>query len=170
MEHKLITNEEIEKTLKRVASEINSTYNEVTLLVCLTGGVYTAIDLSKQLTIPCKLEFVKASSYGSAEISSGIVEVKWLSKEKGADLGDVIIVDDICDTGRTLQHLKAYLELNYKYSSLKTFCLLDKPSRREVDIESDFKGITIEDKFVYGYGLDVDAYKRNLKDIWYHED
>ena len=162
---KLITNTKIQARLEEITEEINKKYNEVTLLITLTGGVYTALDLSKYITIPCKLELVKVSSYGAAEESSGIVELKYISKDKGADLGNVIIIDDIYDTGNTMDFLLKYIKANYTYKTLSTMVLLEKPARREKELDITFTGFTIDDLFVYGYGLDLDEYERNVKDI-----
>ena len=162
----LLTEREIQDRLKYLAYEISSKFDEVTLLITLTGGVYTGIDLSKYITIPCKLEFVKISSYGN-EQDQGIIELKWMSVDKGKDLGNVIIIDDICDTGNTLDYLIKYINNNYKYSSLNTLTLLDKPSRREVMVPLNYKGFTINNLFVYGYGLDDRGYERNITNISY---
>lgn len=161
---KLIDNEKIQERLKEIAGQIDKDFNEVTLLVTLTGGVYTAIDLSKYLTIPCKIEFVKISSYGH-ERHAGIIDLKWISVTKDENLGNVLIIDDIFDTGNTMDYLVKYIENNFKYDSINTMVLLDKPSRRQKPREINYIGFTIEDKFVYGYGLDLDDYKRNLTDI-----
>ena len=162
----LLTEREIQDRLKYLAYEISSKFDEVTLLITLTGGVYTGIDLSKYITIPCKSEFVKISSYGN-EQEQGIIELKWMSVDKGKDLGNVIIIDDICDTGNTLDYLIKYINNNYKYSSLNTLTLLDKPSRREVMVPLNYKGFTINNLFVYGYGLDDKGYERNITNINY---
>lgn len=162
----LLTEREIQDRLKYLAYEISSKFDEVTLLITLTGGVYTGIDLSKYITIPCKLEFVKISSYGN-EQDQGIIELKWMSVDKGKDLGNVIIIDDICDTGNTLDYLIKYINNNYEYSSLNTLTLLDKPSRREVMVPLNYKGFTINNLFVYGYGLDDKGYERNITNISY---
>lgn len=166
--NKLISSEQIQERLKQIAKQIDSDFNEVTLLVTLTGGVYTAIDLSKYLTIPVKLEFVKIASYGH-ERSAGIIDLKWMSVRKGEDLGNVIIVDDVFDTGNTMDYLVKYLENNYTYESINTMVLLDKPARREKPRNIDYTGFVIEDKFVYGYGLDLKDYKRNIMDILWVE-
>ena len=164
----LIKEKQIQKRLKEIADEINKNYQEVTLLVTLTGGVYTAIDLSKYITIPCKLEFVKISSYGH-EQEQGIIELKWMSINKGRHLGNVIIVDDVFDTGNTMTYLVKYIKNNYTYDNLDTFCLLYKPARRnpEVELNLTYTGFVIGDEFVYGYGLDLKEYDRNLTDILY---
>lgn len=164
----LITQDKIQTRLKELADEINKNYTEITLLVTLTGGVYTAIDLSKYITIPCKLEFVKINSYGH-EQEAGIIELKWMSINKGRHLGNVIIVDDVFDTGNTMTYLTKYIKNNYTFDKLDTFCLLDKPSRRnpDVDLTLTYTGFVIGDEFVYGYGLDLKDYERNLTDILY---
>lgn len=161
----LFTENEIQERLKFLAYEISKKYDEVTFLVALTGGVYTAVDLSKYLTIPVKFEFVKISSYGDNE-ESGIVELKWISATKGTNLGNIIIVDDICDTGKTLDYLLKYLKNNFEYTSLESLTLLDKPSRREKFINPEYVGFKIENKFVIGYGLDDKQYDRNQTSIY----
>lgn len=164
----LLTEEEIQERLKDLASTISQNYDEVTLLVALTGGVYTAIDLSKYITIPVKLEFVKISSYGNGK-ESGIIDLKWMSATKGKNLGNVLIVDDICDTGKTLDYLIKYVKNNYEVTSIKTLTLLDKPQRREVDVPLDYKAFSIDNLFVYGYGLDDCEYERNCKQVYIKE-
>ena len=162
---KLLTNEQIQTRLKEIANEINNRYNEITLVVTLTGGIFTAVDLSKYITIPCKFEFVKVSSYGHSEVSSGIVELKYMSKEKGSHLGNVLIIDDIYDTGNTMDYLIKYIQNNFTYSALDTMVLLEKPARREKELNITYTGFTIDNLFVYGYGLDLDDYERNVTDI-----
>lgn len=162
---KLLTNEQIQTRLKEIANEINNRYDEITLVVTLTGGIFTAVDLSKYITIPCKFEFVKVSSYGHSEVSSGIVELKYMSKEKGSHLGNVLIIDDIYDTGNTMDYLIKYIQNNFTYSALDTMVLLEKPARREKELNITYTGFTIDNLFVYGYGLDLDDYERNVTDI-----
>ena len=162
----LINREDIQKRLKEIADKINNSYDEITLLVTLTGGVYTAVDLSKYITIPCKMEFVKISSYGH-ERQAGVVDLKWISCNKGEHLGNVLIIDDIYDTGNTMDYLIKYIRNNYTYNKLDTMVLLEKPERREKHLDITYIGFTIENKFVYGYGLDLDDYKRNITDIEY---
>lgn len=164
----LITQDKIQERLKQIAEQINEKYDEITLLVTLIGGVYTAIDLSKYITIPTKLEFVKVSSYGH-EQEAGIIELKWISKPKNSHLGNVLIVDDIYDTGKTMDYLIKYISNNYTYSCIDTLVLLDKPFRREKSIDITYTGFKIKDEFVYGYGLDLKDYERNLLDIKYFE-
>lgn len=161
----LLTEKEIQERLKFLAYEISKKYDEVTFLVALTGGMYTAVDLSKYMTTPVKFEFVKISSYGDNE-ESGIIELKWISATKGTNLGNIIIVDDICDTGKTLDYLLKYLKNNFEYNSIECLTLLDKPSRRENFIDPDYIGFKIENKFVVGYGLDDKQYDRNQVNIY----
>lgn len=160
----LITQNQIQKRLKEIASQINKKYDQITLLITLTGGVYTAIDLSKYITIPVKLEFVKISSYGHAK-EAGIVELKWISAKKGTSLGNVLIIDDIYDTGNTMDYLTKYISNNYEYTCLDTMVLLDKPYRRQKFLTITYTGFKIKDEFVYGYGLDLQDYERNRLDI-----
>lgn len=166
--NKLISNEQIQDRLKELAKEIDSKYDEVTLLVTLTGGIFTAVDLSKYITIPVKFEFVKVSSYGHDQ-EAGIIELKWMSAKKGEHLGNVIIVDDIYDTGNTMDYLVKYLKNNYTFSCIHPLVLLSKPARRQKEVDVKYIGFTIDDKFVYGYGLDLKDYDRNKTDILYVE-
>ena len=168
MDKVLFSSSIIQDKLKLLGQVISKNYDEITLLVALTGGVYTAIDLSKYITIPVKLEFVKISSYGNDENSS-IVDLKWISVDRGNDLGNVLIVDDICDTGKTLDYLIKYIKNNYKYNSLRTLTLLDKPSRRTTDVKVDFSGFLVDNVFVYGYGLDDKGYDRNKLNIYHKQ-
>lgn len=165
---KLIDSEKIQERLKEIAKEIDSNYDEVTLVVTLTGGIFTAVDLSKYITVPVKFEFVKVSSYGH-EQEAGIIELKWFSAKKGEHLGNVIVIDDIYDTGNTMDYLLKYIKNNYEYSALDTMVLLDKPYRREKETNITYTGFKIKDEFVYGYGLDLKDYDRNLVDIMYVE-
>ena len=150
----LYTEQEIQDKLKSLAEKLNQTYDKVTLLITLTGGIYTGIDLSKYLTIPVCLEFIKVSSYGNKQ-ESGDISFEWTSIKKGSDLGNLIIVDDICGTGKTLVYIINYVKSNYKYNDIKTLTLFDKPCRREKNIKPDYFGFTYPTKeFIYGFGLD----------------
>ena len=162
---KLITQEQIDKRLKEIAAQISKDYDEATLLVTLTGGIYTAVDLSKYITIPVKLEFVKISSYGH-EQNAGVIDLKWISAQKGTNLGNVLIVDDVFDTGNTYDYLLKYLKNNFTFSSINGMMLLDKPYRREKQNDIKYVAFKIKDEFVYGYGLDLKDYDRNLVDIY----
>lgn len=167
--NKLITQEQIQQRLKEIAEDINKSYDEITLLIVLTGGVYTAIDLSKYITIPCRLEFVKISSYGHNE-NCGVIDLKWISVKRGQHLGNLLIVDDVFDTGNTYDYLLKYCFNNFTFDEIGGIMLLDKPYRREKDAHIKYVGFKINDEFVYGYGLDLKDYERNLTDIYFVEE
>jgi hypoxanthine phosphoribosyltransferase len=124
-------------------------------------------ELAKYITVPVAMEFMVLSSYGNEQTSSG--EVKAL---KDTDISvegkNVLIVEDIIDTGRTMHHLKHLLSERHP-ASLAICAMLDKPDRRVVEVQTDYTGFTIEDKFVLGYGLDYEQYYRNLRYIAYVE-
>ena len=164
----LLDEGKIQTRLKFIASMISRKYDKVTMLIVLSGGVYTGIDLSKYITVPCKLEFVKVSSYGNNE-ESAIVELKWMSANKNTHLGNLLIVDDVCDTGKSMDYLLKYIRANYTFDSLSVMTLLDKPSRREKEVKLDYRGFEIDNLFVYGYGLDLSGYDRNKTYIAYKE-
>ena len=133
---------------------------EVHLICILKGSVFFVCELAKRITVPVTIDFMQVSSYGAETKSSGVVR---LSKDLDEPLQDknVIIVEDIIDSGRTLSHLvKLLSQRNPKTMTLCT--LLDKPSRRVVDVEVEYTGFTIPDEFVVGYGLDYDQKYRNL--------
>lgn len=165
----LFNESQIQDKLKYLAYKISKEFDKVTLLITLTGGVYTGIELSKYLTIPVKLEFCKVSSYGD-EQDSGIVELKYISIDKGSELDNILIIDDICDTGKTLSYLIKYINNNYTFNSLQTLTLLNKQGRREVeDLQLDYIGFNIDNLFVYGFGMDDKGYERNQNKIYYKE-
>ena len=133
---------------------------EVHLICILKGSVFFVCELAKRITVPVTIDFMQVSSYGAETKSSGVVR---LSKDLDEPLQgkNVIIVEDIIDSGRTLSHLVKLLgQRNPKTMTLCT--LLDKPDRRVVDVEVEYTGFTIPDEFVVGYGLDYDQKYRNL--------
>ena len=148
--------------IKELGEEISRDYAGKTVyLICiLKGSVYFTCELAKRITVPVVMDFMQCSSYGAATKSSGVVK---LSKDLDMAITgrDVIIIEDIIDSGRTLSHLKNLLGQRGP-ASLKICTLLDKPDRRVVDVEVDYTGFQIEDKFVVGYGLDYDQLYRNL--------
>ena len=158
----LIPEEKISARLKEMGEEISRDYagKELTLVCVLKGGAYFMIELSKYITIPVKMEFMQASSYGSATRSSGNIKiVKDLDEPV---IGrDVLIVEDIIDSGRTLSCLESLFN-DRKPASLKIATLLDKPDRREVEVKVDYVGFVIPDAFVVGCGLDYSQNYRNL--------
>lgn len=160
----LVSSQEIRAMVERVASQINNDYadEEVVLIGVLTGGYVFTADLARHLTMPVIVDFVQVSSY-KGQNSTGVLTFK---KDVSLDIAgkNVIIAEDIIDTGFTLKCLKEKL-MERNPNSVKICTAFDKPSRRTADIKPDYKGITIPDKFIVGYGLDYDGAYRNLKDI-----
>jgi hypoxanthine phosphoribosyltransferase len=164
----LFTEEKINSEVKKLADTLNNTYKDEDLyLICvLKGSVMFMTDLSKYLKMPLKMEFIRLSSYGSNFTSSGKVNAVDISLP---DLNgkNVLIVEDIIDTGHTAKFLIDFINLNFKVKSLKFCSLLDKKIKREVDINADYYCFEVDDKFLVGYGLDYDGYYRNLPYVGY---
>lgn len=158
----LLNEEEVDARIKAIGEQISKDYEgrEVHLVCVLKGGTFFMCELAKRITVPVSMDFMSVSSYGSETKSSGIVKiVKDLDEPlKGKD---VIVVEDIVDSGRTLSYL---LEMLYDRGpkSLKLCTLLDKPDRRVVHVDVDYTGFQIPDEFVVGYGLDYAQKYRNL--------
>ncbi len=162
----MITTEEINRRLDELAAQINADYagKTVSLICILKGGVTFMVDLARRLTINVEYDFMDISSYGNEMVSSGVVKIMKDLDEPITDK-NVILVEDIIDTGRTLERLRTHLS-GQKPASLKVCTLLDKPGRRVVpNMTPDYIGFTIEDKFVIGYGLDYAQRYRNLNYI-----
>ena len=161
----LITRDELAEGIKRVADEINRDYKgrSVHLICIIKGGVFFMTELSKYLDMDVTMDFMAVSSYGSDTVSSGVVKII-KDLDEPLEGRDVIIVEDIIDTGYTMEYLMELLR-DRKPASLKLCAMLDKPSRRVTDIKPDYLGFTIEDKFVVGFGLDYDQKYRNLNYI-----
>ena len=165
IERILITKEEMKKRIEEIAKQLDEEYKDRNpIMVCiLKGAVMFFSDLTRAMTIPLAVDFMAISSYGAGTRSSG--EVKMIKDLDNKIEGrDVIIVEDIMDSGYTLSYLKKTLQSRCP-RSIKVCCLLDKPSRREVDIQPDYVGFEVENLFVVGYGLDYDQKYRNLPDI-----
>lgn len=165
----LYTEEEILKRAKELGEEISRDYEgeEVVLLCTLKGAILWMADMMKAIDLDMQIDFVSASSYGSSQTSSGVVKI---TKDVDMDLfnKNVIIIEDIVDTGITLKYLRDYLaKRNPK--SVKICTMLDKPSGRTAEIEADYVGFTVDDLFIIGYGLDYDQRMRNLPYISYLE-
>ena len=158
----LVTKEDVEKRISEMADEINRAYAGKSLhLVCvLKGGAFFMCELAKHLNMPVSLDFMSVSSYGSATKSSGVVKIVKDLDEPIKDK-DVLVVEDIVDSGRTLSYLMEMLR-DRGPKSLHLCTLLDKPERRVVEVNVDYTGFQIPDKFVVGYGLDHDQHYRNL--------
>lgn len=165
MEHKikvLVSEEEVNRRIKEIGEQISKDFEgkEVHLICVLKGGVFFTCELAKRITIPLSLDFMSVSSYGAGTTSSGIVRIV-KDLDQPLEGKDVIIVEDIIDSGRTLSYLMDILKKrNPKSMTLCT--LLDKPERRVVDVKVDYVGFNIPDEFVVGYGLDYDQKYRNL--------
>ncbi len=166
----LISRDEIAKAVNRLACEIKRDYQgkQPLLIGVLKGSFVFMADLIRQLDLPLELDFIRLSSYGAARGSSGKVRIVQGVKTriKGRD---VLVIEDIVDTGITTSFLFDYLRKR-KPASLKLCALTDKPSRRRVPVSIDYLGLSLPNKFVVGYGLDFDQRFRNLPDIYALED
>ena len=166
----LISRDEIAKAVDKLASEIKRDYEgkQPLLIGVLKGSFMFIADLIRQLDLPLELDFIGLSSYGGAMESSGRVRVVKGVKTpiKGRD---VLVIEDIVDTGITISFLLDYLKKKQPVS-LKLCTLTDKPSRRRVPVPIDYRGFTVPNKFIVGYGLDCDQRFRNLPDIYALED
>lgn len=158
----LISEERIDKRVRKIGAQISKDYEgkNIKLICILKGSVFYTCELAKRITVPVALDFMSVSSYGSGTKSSGHIEIKKDLDESIEGL-DVIIVEDIIDSGNTLSRLIPILKAR-KPASLKITTLLDKPDRREAEVKVDYVGFEIEDKFVVGYGLDYDQKYRDL--------
>lgn len=158
----MLSEEEVDVKIKEMADQISKDYEGKTVhLVCvLKGSVFFVCELAKRIKVPVTLDFMSVSSYGKETKSSGVVKIiKDLDEPlKGKD---VLVVEDIIDSGRTLSYLLELLR-DREPNSLHLCTLLDKPDRRVVPVEVDYTGFEIPDKFVVGYGLDYDQRYRNL--------
>ncbi len=158
----LLPEEELCDRIKELGAQISKDYQgESVLLVCvLKGAAFFACELAKRITVPVTIDFMATSSYGSGTVSSGSVKIK---KDLDTDVAgqNVIIVEDIIDSGNTL-HFLSQLFKDRDAKSVRLCTMLDKPDRREIDVPVDYTGFTIPDQFVVGYGLDYDQKYRNL--------
>ena len=165
IEKVLLTEEQIKARIKELAEQITADYDgKCPLLVCiLNGASIFYINLICELDMPLTMNFMRISSYGGGTESSGNVRILYDLEQDITDK-DVIIVEDIIDSGNTLYKLTNTLAKRGA-ASIKTCCLLDKPSRRQVDIDADYVGFVVPDEFLVGYGLDYDGIYRNLNFI-----
>jgi len=161
----LIPADRLQARVRELARQVEADYRQsgVLLIGVLKGALMFMVDLARGLDLPVELDFMAISSYGNATESSGVVRIL-----KDLDMSiegrHVLIVEDIVDTGLTLHYMQDILKARFP-RSLRTACLLSKPSRRQVDVKVDYIGFTIEDRFVVGYGLDYGEKYRNLPDI-----
>jgi hypoxanthine phosphoribosyltransferase len=165
--HSLLTPEQIASIVKDLADRISNDYSgkELVLICILKGAFIFLSDLIRNLHIPAQIDFVRLASYGSGTKTSGRIEIT-KDIEISIEGKDVLIIDDIIDSGRTLQFLRDRLALANP-RSVKICALLDKKARREVEIEADYIGKEIDDVFVVGYGIDFNEDYRNLPEIAY---
>lgn len=158
----LVTEEQIQQRVKELGEEVSKDYaNRKLLLVSvLKGSIVVMADLMRAITIPARIDFMSVSSYGSGVKTSGVVRIL---KDLDIDITgyDVLIVEDILDSGMTLSYLISVLEKRNP-KSIEILTLLDKPGRRQVEVRAKYIGFEIPDKFVVGYGLDYDELYRNL--------
>ena len=158
----LLPEEELASRIEELGAQISKDYEgETVFIVCiLKGAAFFACELAKRITVPVIIDFMATSSYGSGTVSSGDVKIK-KDLDMSVEGQNVIIVEDIIDSGNTLHFLgNLFKERNAK--SVRMCTMLDKPDRREVDVPVDYTGFTIPDQFVVGYGLDFDQKYRNL--------
>lgn len=164
----LFSEEQIQNKIAELGRKLNEIYKDEELyLVCvLKGSVMFMVDLSKHLKMPVRMEFIRLSSYGSGFTSTGRVSAVDIALP---DLNNknVLIVEDIIDTGHTAKFLMDFIHHNFKPKSLKFCSLMDKKCKREVDIDADYYCFEIDDKFLVGYGLDYDGYYRNIPYVGY---
>ena len=158
----LLTEEQILNRVKELGKAISEDYNDKDLIVVgiLKGSVIFASELIKNITIPCEIDFMAVSSYGRSTETSGIVRIL-KDLDYGIEGKDIIIVEDIIDSGVTLDYLLKYLKAR-KANSIEIVTLLTKPSRRMVDINVKYCGFEVQDEFLVGYGLDYAEKYRNL--------
>ena len=161
----LINEKELDEITTALATRINEDYKDsqkpIILITILKGSLIFAADLMRKLDLPVELEFMKVSSYGAGTKSSGEIRIHLDLVREELEKYNIIVIEDIVDSGRTLSRLTELLK-NRNANSVKTCTLLDKPSRREVNFTPDYVGRQIEDEFVIGYGLDYNEKYRNL--------
>ena len=163
IDHILVSEEALKAKVTELGAQISRDYagKQLLLVSILKGGVVFMADLMRAVTIPCAIDFMVVSSYGGSNtMSTGLVKI---IKDLDADLSgkDVLIVEDILDTGITLSNLMPMLKMRNP-NSVRLCTILSKPSRRKAEIEPDYLGFEVPDEFVVGYGLDYDEKYRNL--------
>ena len=158
----MISEEEVEARIAELGKQISEDYagEQVHLLCILKGSVFFTCELAKRITVPVTLDFMSVSSYGDGTSSSGIVKIV-KDLDETIEGKNVIVIEDIIDSGRTLHYLLSVLQKRNP-RSMKLCTLLDKPDRRVKEVEVDYVGFAIPDEFVVGYGLDYAQKYRNL--------
>ncbi len=165
--HPLLSQEQVATIVRHLAERISKDYGGRELvLVCILKGAFMFLsDLVRHLRIPVQLDFVRLASYGTGMKTSGSIEIT-KDIEISIEGKDVLIIEDIVDTGRTLQFLKDRLSLANPHS-VKICALLDKKARREVEVEADYLGTEVDDVFIVGYGIDFNENYRHLPEVYY---
>jgi len=167
--HEYLSEEKITKRIAEMGAQISEVYGDepVCLICILKGSIFFTVELAKRITSPVELEFMCVSSYGAGSTSSGVVKI---TKDLDVSIEgkNVLVIEDIIDSGRTLSYLLQNLKTRNP-KSLRLCTLLDKPDRRVVDVAVDYVGFEIPDEFVVGYGLDYAQKYRNLPYIGYVE-
>lgn len=161
--------EELQKRIKEVAEQIDKDYegtDEIVIISVLKGAIFFTVDLVKKMKTPITLEVMQVSSYTGTESTGNIIVKKDL--DNSIEGKHVLIVEDIIDSGRTLKYLKEYLQTKNP-KSVKIAVLMDKKERRVVDIDVDYTGFVIPNKFIVGYGFDYDEKGRNIPYVGYLE-
>lgn len=158
----LLSEEEVDARIKAIGEQISKDYEgkQIHMICVLKGGTFFMCELAKRITVPVSLDFMAVSSYGGDTKSSGVVKIV-KDLDDAIQGKDVLVVEDIVDSGRTLSYLMDMLR-DRQPASLKLCTLLDKPDRRVIDVPVDYTGFQIPDEFVVGYGLDYDQKYRNL--------
>lgn len=158
----LLTEEQIKKKVNEIGAKISEDYKDKDLILVsvLKGSVVFMVDLMRAVTIPCQIDFMYVSSYGSGTKTSGVVKIE---KDLDTDLQgkNLLLVEDILDSGMTLHYIQGMLK-DRGTNSIKIATLLDKPKRRQAEVYADYSGFQVPDKFVVGYGLDYNEKYRNL--------
>ncbi len=158
----LLSEEEVDARIKAIGEQISKDYEgkQIHMICVLKGGTFFMCELAKRISVPVSLDFMAVSSYGGDTKSSGVVKIV-KDLDEAIQGKDVLVVEDIVDSGRTLSYLLEMLR-DRKPASLRLCTLLDKPDRRVIDVPVDYTGFQIPDEFVVGYGLDYDQKYRNL--------
>lgn len=158
----LVSEEEVDKKVRELGAQISKEYEgkQVHLICVLKGGVFFMCELAKRITVPVTMDFMNVSSYGDATESSGVIRIA-KDLDETLEGKDVIVVEDIIDSGRTLSYLLEVLAKRNP-ASMRLCTLLDKPDRRVKEVKVDYVGFNIPDEFVVGYGLDYAQKYRNL--------
>lgn len=162
IEKVLYSEEDLQKIVQRVGKQISEDYQDKNLLLVsvLKGSVVFMADLMRAITVPCEVDFMSVSSYGSGTKTSGVVKI---TKDLDINLEgyDLLVVEDILDSGMTLSYILEMMR-DRKPNSIKLCTLFDKPERRTVNVQADYVGGTVPDEFIVGYGLDYAQKYRNL--------